>query len=117
MIPIFTGSQKIIEKGNEVMWLVFIFVWQDFYSAAFYGFIKALNLQKSAIKINFVAHQLIILPCAFYLSFYVGSNNNPEMEFKGMELTGVWIAMCIGMGVQDIAYHFLYKSADYEKIA
>ena len=98
LIPIFTESQEIIDKGDEVLWLVFIFVFQDFFSAAVYGFIKALNLQKNAIYINLVAHQFIILPCAYILSFYVGSNDNELMNFRGMELKGVWIAMCIGMG-------------------
>lgn len=65
-------------------------------------------MQKYAPWITFVAHELIILPLSYYLGFYVGTNENPITNNRGMELKGIWIAMCIGVGVQAISYYVLF---------
>lgn len=44
MLGIFTEDEDILNKGEEIFWLVLIFVFADFFQGAIYGFIKALNL-------------------------------------------------------------------------
>ena len=82
---------------------------QDFLQGCIYGGIKALELQKQAMCINFVTYYVFVTPVAFLAAFYISQNwenelivNDPGTGTLGLK--GLWIGFLVGLTHQIIAY-------------
>ena len=68
-ISIFTNSEEIQAEGLKIFVVVLIVLFIDFFQTTMQGFIKALNMQQTAVYVNLITFYIIIIPSSYLLAF------------------------------------------------
>jgi len=69
---IFIQDQQVVDQLDTFTWLSFLVISANLWQTVLYGTVKALNLNAEAVLISFITHAIVILPSAYFLTFYLG---------------------------------------------